>query len=254
MRAGLLGCAVGLGMFVSQAALAADADGRFAGHGWAAARCSQLVEAARSESDGDRLRFVGWVAGFVTAANAYSDDTFDLAPLAPAEILANTIAQQCDQNPDAAVVEVAVALMRELEGQRLRSGRPILELEHEGESTRIHGEILRRTQAALSELGYYEGGVDGAYGPQTRGAITAFQEGIGVPQTGLPDQRTLLALFFNIGVDQPASEDAGGAAADDTPADDVGDAPADDAGEAESPPPDDGGDEGGGEAAPANDG
>jgi len=188
------------------ATLAADDEGRFAGHGWAAGQCGELVGAVESEDSVDRPLFVGWVGGYLTAANVYQADTFDIAPLSPPEVVANIILQQCQRNEDAAVVEVMVAVAEELSKQRLASGRPILELSHEGRTVRVHQEIFRRTQAALRELGFYDGGIDGAYGPQSRRALTRFQEARGIEVTGLPDQRTLLNIFFNSG----ASPEAGG--------------------------------------------
>lgn len=179
------------------AGMAADEQGRFAGHGWAAGRCDALVSAVNSEESVDRPLFVGWIAGYLTAANVYQPDTFDIAPLAPPEVIANVVLQQCDRNPDAAVVEVMVAVANELEKQKLTSGRPVLDLEHDGRTVRIHQEIFRRTQGALKELGFYEGGIDGAYGPQSRRALTRFQEARGIEVTGLPDDRTLMQLFFN---------------------------------------------------------
>jgi hypothetical protein len=176
---------------------AADAEGRFAGHGWAAGRCDALVSAVESADGVDRPLFVGWIAGYLTAANVYKADTFDLAPLAPPEVVANIVLQQCDRNPDAAVVEVMVAVANELERQKLTSGRPVLSLEHDGRTVRIHQEIFRRTQGALKELGFYDGGIDGAYGPQSRRALTRFQEARGIEVTGLPDDGTLMELFFN---------------------------------------------------------
>lgn len=180
-------------------AIAADAQGRFAGHGWGVARCSRLVDTLQRPEGGEgRALFVGWIAGYLTAANVHRADTFDLAPVAPPELIANEVAKVCADNPDAAVVEVMVAIVDELAKQRLTSGRPVLDLEHDGNTVRVHREVLRRTQAVLSESDLYTGGVDGAYGPQTRAAITAFQEANGLEPTGLPDQRTLLALFFNV--------------------------------------------------------
>jgi hypothetical protein len=187
----------GLVAAVSTPAPAVDADGRFAAKGWAAGSCEALVTAVEDEESVDRPLFVGWVAGYLTAANIYQDDTFDLAPLAPMETLANIIVQQCRQNPDVAVVEVMIALADQLEQQRLRSGRPVLELENDGRSVRVHQEIFRRTQGALKQLGFYEGALDGAYGPQSRRALTRFQEARGLEVSGLPDERTLVELFFN---------------------------------------------------------
>lgn len=180
-------------------AVAADDQGRFAGHGWAAGRCDALISAVESEESVDRPLFVGWIAGYLTGANVYKQDTFDIAPLAPPEIVANIVLQQCDRNPDAAVVEVMVAVAEELSTQRLRSGRPILELSHDGRTARVHQEIFRRTQGALKQLGFYDGALDGAYGPQSRRALTRFQEARGLEVSGLPDEATLVELFFNSG-------------------------------------------------------
>jgi membrane-bound lytic murein transglycosylase B len=50
-------------------------------------------------------------------------------------------------------------------------------------------------QSSLAELGHYTSTVDGVYGPGTAAAIRAFQAEQGLPESGLPDQRTLLVLF-----------------------------------------------------------
>lgn len=42
----------------------------------------------------------------------------------------------------------------------------------------------RRVQAKLGELGYYDGRIDGVFGPDTRAAIRRFQHEIGAPMTG----------------------------------------------------------------------
>lgn len=52
----------------------------------------------------------------------------------------------------------------------------------------------RRIQAALRLLGYYDGMVDGLFGPRTRAAIRRYQRDIGVPVTGTltPDEANRL--------------------------------------------------------------
>ncbi len=42
----------------------------------------------------------------------------------------------------------------------------------------------RRVQTALAHLGYYDGKIDGIFGPDTRAAIRRFQHEIGAPMTG----------------------------------------------------------------------
>jgi len=52
----------------------------------------------------------------------------------------------------------------------------------------------RRVQAALAKLGYYDGAVDGVFGPDTRAAIRRFQHEIGAAMDGRlkPDQAARL--------------------------------------------------------------
>jgi len=52
----------------------------------------------------------------------------------------------------------------------------------------------RRVQTVLARLGYYDGRVDGVFGPDTRAAIRRFQHEIGAPMSGrlAADQATRL--------------------------------------------------------------
>ncbi len=65
------------------------------------------------------------------------------------------------------------------------------------------GVVLRRgdasgdvseVQAALVELGYYAGSVDGRFGPATQQAVRDFQQASGLKQDGLVGPATLAAL------------------------------------------------------------
>ena len=47
------------------------------------------------------------------------------------------------------------------------------------------GEDIRQLQAALAALGHYEGEADGVFGWRTRQAVRAWQESLGVPDTGV---------------------------------------------------------------------
>lgn len=55
--------------------------------------------------------------------------------------------------------------------------------EREGRET--NRELISTIQRGLSELGYYYGSIDGIYGPQTKGAIEAFERASDEPVTGL---------------------------------------------------------------------
>lgn len=61
-------------------------------------------------------------------------------------------------------------------------------------------------QQDLADAGYYDGEVDGVYGPETVAAVEALQEATGLPQTGTMDKATEAALRSELAA-------AGGAAA-----------------------------------------
>jgi peptidoglycan hydrolase-like protein with peptidoglycan-binding domain len=53
---------------------------------------------------------------------------------------------------------------------------------------------VRQAQERLKELGYYEGAIDGIYGPKTAEAMREYQRAQGLPVTGTLDQETAQAL------------------------------------------------------------
>ena len=64
-------------------------------------------------------------------------------------------------------------------------------------------------QTSLAAAGYYDGEVDGVYGPQTVDAVVALQEAHGLPTTGTVDKATAAALEEDLAA-------AGGASAEET--------------------------------------
>jgi peptidoglycan hydrolase-like protein with peptidoglycan-binding domain len=55
-------------------------------------------------------------------------------------------------------------------------------------------EKVQSAQVLLHILGFYDGSTNGTLGPVTRKAIAAYQEKLGLPATGTPDDRTLFAM------------------------------------------------------------
>ncbi|HEV2552093.1 MAG TPA: peptidoglycan-binding domain-containing protein [Stellaceae bacterium] len=53
---------------------------------------------------------------------------------------------------------------------------------------------VQSAQVLLHILGLYDGTTNGTLGPATRRALTTYQEKVGLPASGEPDQRTLFAL------------------------------------------------------------
>lgn len=60
----------------------------------------------------------------------------------------------------------------------------------------VQQDTLKTAQAVLARQTYYNGEVDGIPGPATAGAIVAFQNVSGLPQTGRLDLKTLMMLHL----------------------------------------------------------
>jgi peptidoglycan hydrolase-like protein with peptidoglycan-binding domain len=58
----------------------------------------------------------------------------------------------------------------------------------------VGGNAVKQAQEALKSEGFYKGAVDGILGPETKTAISHFQNAKGLPQTSTLDQQTLSAL------------------------------------------------------------
>jgi len=54
--------------------------------------------------------------------------------------------------------------------------------------------IVAQAQVKLTRLGYYNGGVDGSFGPRTSKAIATYQVDYGLPVTGRLDRQTRASL------------------------------------------------------------
>jgi hypothetical protein len=61
--------------------------------------------------------------------------------------------------------------------------------------TGARGELIRRIQTRLTQLGIYARSIDGDYGSGTTSAVAAFQKSQGMPETGQVDDTTWTALM-----------------------------------------------------------
>jgi len=57
------------------------------------------------------------------------------------------------------------------------------------------GEKVLKLQTRLQELGYYQGEIDGQYGPGTQGAVVDFQKMNGLDTDGLAGEETQRVLY-----------------------------------------------------------
>jgi len=79
-------------------------------------------------------------------------------------------------------------------GWRGEMNRPLLGRPYEVAPGETHMRIVTEIQLQLASHGYYQGSIDGRYGPRTAFAVRTFQSRAGIPLTGQLDLMTLDAL------------------------------------------------------------
>ncbi len=190
----MLSLAAWLGAAASPA-VAADSKGQFAIKGTGLAQCAELLKAFETK-DRTLSEFGGYITGYLTAMNRMQPDTFDLAPWQSTEFLALALANYCAKKPETQFFQAIGLMMKSLEQDRLTERSEPIVLKDGDQEAPIYQEVLRRVQNRLKALGYYDGGVDGLFGPQTKAAVQKMQKDKGVAETGFLDQNTLKLMFY----------------------------------------------------------
>ncbi|WP_169747392.1 peptidoglycan-binding domain-containing protein [Belnapia moabensis] len=192
VRLGAALCLIGA---LGSPARAADAQGQFALEGGGGAKCSAFVEAHDKRSPEVQL-FLGWIDGYVTAANQLTPETFDLTPWQTGALLLDFAANYCRREPEHPFALAVSRVLGSLAPDRLRAPSTTVALQSGTRTVNLYEEVVRRAQQALSRRGYDVGTVDGAYGAKTRAAVEKFQTENRIEANGLLDQRTLFALLL----------------------------------------------------------
>lgn len=182
-----------LGFFASSA-LAATTDEKYVIKGAGNGSCERFVTEREAQSQAYAL-FGGWLAGYITAYNQLTDETFDIAPWQNLDLLAAFLDNFCRQNPDLAFVSAVGAMISALQPTRLRTASEKVDAAAGDDRVTLFRNVLRDVQIRLTDLGHYQGEADGLYGEGTRRALEAYQQSKALPPTGLPDQRTLFELY-----------------------------------------------------------
>ena len=175
---------------------AADQNGNYAVKGAGISSCAAF-NAARETKGREYYMFAGWIEGFLTAANLYEDETFDVAPWQNTEVLAAALDSWCKRNPTEKFHLAAAALTREFFPARLKRQSVPVVVGGEDDGVVLYQEMLDRVSVRLRELGYLGEGM--AAGDATATALGRYQEAVDIPATRLPDQLTMLYLFTDVG-------------------------------------------------------
>jgi hypothetical protein len=172
---------------------AGDQEGRYAVKGIGLLPCQGFLQAAEGQGPEAGL-VMTWLSGYMSAANMLIDGTYDLQSWQDDNVLANALAATCSQMPEQPVAVAATQIIRGLGGERVTKAERLREIKVDGQQTALYPTVIRRVQQRLKDGGQAVT-VDGDFGPGSQNALKAFQTQVGLPATGFPDSRTMIALF-----------------------------------------------------------
>ncbi len=173
---------------------AGDENGRFAVKGAGSISCESYI-AIKEKRSRDYYVFVGWLEGYLTAANQHKKGTYDLSPWQSPELLMMAISKHCSKTPKKGFITAVNDMIKVLEQEKLEQASEIVAMTSEGKQTFVYKSILKKIQERLSTQGFFAGAIDGTFTPPLRDAIKAYQKKKNIVPSGLPDQITLFHLF-----------------------------------------------------------
>ena len=181
--------------FATSAASAGDREGRFALKGAGAGSCADYIRVARNE-DPQLRQYVGWANGYFSRLNQTDVDTFDILPWQSSQLLYLLLADYCSKNPGTNFGAAVYALSKTLRAQRLTEKSAMSEYSAEDTKVTLYREVMRRVQQRLNAVSQVGLAVNGDLDAETIEALKKFQAISGLEPNGVPEEPTLLQLFY----------------------------------------------------------
>lgn len=179
----------------AQAAPDTGSSDSFAVEGAGRLDCAVFIRARTDKSSPDYQRLIGFVEGYLSAANRYEPNTFDLTPWHNAAALDIILGSHCSQHTEDTLVSVVQRIVTGLRPVRVAQFSPMVEVGDDRHRTFVYETILRRAQSELKLRGLYRGATDGTFTTELRDAFIAFQTNQSLTLTGVPDPATLWTLL-----------------------------------------------------------
>lgn len=167
----------------------------FAVEGAGRMNCAAFNSARTDKSSAEYQRVIGFLEGYLSAANRYEPNTFDLTPWHNAAALDIILNSHCAEHQEDTLISVVLRMVNGLKPFRIARFSPMVEVGDETRRTYVYETILNRTQAALKTRGLYQGEETGSFTPELRDALKEFQRQSSLDATGIPDPATLWSLL-----------------------------------------------------------
>ncbi|MEO1041145.1 MAG: peptidoglycan-binding domain-containing protein [Pseudomonadota bacterium] len=175
------------------AAWAKDVDGHYAVKGTGQMTCAAF-NTALSDQSPDAKAALNWVAGYLTAVNATTTETFDIVSWQSEGMITRTLSVRCASVPNMPLARAVSDMVGMMIPDRISSNDELVTITVATRSRTIYRSVIRRMQKKLERL---EEDVDasGEFDAITQETLRRYQASVGIAETGFPDSVTLLKLF-----------------------------------------------------------
>ena len=185
-------------MIASEVTIAEDVNGRFAIKGIGAHSCSDFYALSKEDPESYR-QFGGWMNGYITARNAYEPETFDIVNFEDSDTLIAYVLNYCKNNPDHRFVFAVRGIVEALRPTKISEQGHYVIFSGTG-TIRLHRSTVLWI---VQELAAQKLLPETSYIPEQDviiSALKAYQKRMGMTESGIPDQETLVRLLRRKGV------------------------------------------------------
>jgi len=178
----------------TEGAHASDPKGNYIVRGIGARPCSDYM-AAVGKSAQDVMPYVSWMEGYLTGINRLQPQTFDVSPVTEAAIIGQMVRNYCTTQPTLRFETAVAQLMNFFGPYKVAEQSQLVEVTIGDARAALRQSTLKWMQEKMKAQGQFTGTPDGLYGATTKTALLAFQKAASIPETGVPDARTLVAFI-----------------------------------------------------------
>lgn len=186
---------------VGTAALAADGAGQFSVRGVGGQPCSVWIGITDGTDEAQRrdgiLSFQSWLAGYITASNRLTGETYDAMPFLDMVNVLAIVLNECRANPDELTETTTARVLAAFNASRVQAESPLVTVADAGVEKTYRQETIMLVQQKLIARGMLEGEADGAFGEATSNALMKFQAEAGLPPNGELSVDTIFKLLLS---------------------------------------------------------
>lgn len=166
----------------------------FAIKGAGAQSCTNFINSSTSNDDKLKL-YGGWIEGYITSINMNSKDTYDVTSFQSSTLLLKLIYSICKKNSNQNFFSAANQVILALGPTRLTKKSRIMAFKYRDKVVLVNETIIVKMKSKLRDMGYSISNESELTGEDVK-SLLKYQANYKLPLTGLPDESTLMTLFY----------------------------------------------------------